>query len=175
MKSFLTGADAARLEFDAAFAAPPAVAAEENVRLLAFRAGDDVFALRLSELAGLHQGRRIVTVPSRTPGVLGMVGLRGRLVPVFSLPRLLGYAEGGEPRWLAACAGGREPIALSFEHLDGYREVPRSALLMTERTAPGSTVPRAHTAELARLGGVLVPVVSIASILETLAKKEPTP
>ena len=169
MTSVLTGADAARLEFDAAFAAPPALAAEENVRLLAFRAGDDVFALRLGELAGLHQGRRIVTVPSRTPGVLGMVGLRGRLVPVFSLPRLLGSAADGEPRWLAACAG-REPIALSFQHLDGYREVPRSALL-----APESTVPRAHTAELARLGGALVPVVSIASILETLAKKEPTP
>jgi chemotaxis signal transduction protein len=116
-----------RREFDEAFALPARTQAQELEDLLAIRVGPDGYAIRSRELSGIAAIRKISPLPSRMPELLGLVGVRGVLVPVFGLAGLLGYDPGPEPvRWLAL-VGREEPIALAFHALEGYRTVAKSA------------------------------------------------
>ena len=135
-----------REEFDRAFAALPAppVSTEE---LLALRVGGGSYAVRLRDVAELVAGHPLSRLPSTTPHLLGLAGVRAQLsggvVPVFSLASLLG-AEGGPPRgegretprWLLLCFA-QEPVALAFDGFEGHLRLPASALMDMD-DAPGT-------------------------------------
>ncbi len=157
--------EALRAAFDAAFAAPPAGARRDLVPLLVIRAGGEAIAVRVLETAGLLPARLIVPAPSRRPEVLGVCGHRGAVLPVFSLARLLGVADGGEPpRWMLLAGREEERVALAFDVLDGHVLVAPSALQRAAGQGPG------HLAEIAELGGAGRPVVSIPSVLRAITE-----
>jgi chemotaxis signal transduction protein len=59
---------------------------------------------------------------------LGVAGIRGDIVPVFSLSTFLGYGQDHEdPTWTVLC-GGEHPVGLGFAELDGYLRLPKSAV-----------------------------------------------
>lgn len=120
-------AAALRRAFDETFAAAPHEAATPTDAFLAVRVAGDPFAIRLSEIALIAATPRIVAVPSRNPAALGVAGLRGSLVAVYSLARLLGY-DGGRAshRWIAVAAGV-DAVALAFDEIDAFVRAPRDA------------------------------------------------
>jgi chemotaxis signal transduction protein len=156
-----------RRAFDMGFALPPKAEREEPENLLAIRVAGERFALRVSELAGLQPQQRIVPLPGARAGLLGLAGVRGRLVPVYSLASLLGYSSDAldETRWLAV-VGSNEPIALAFAQFDGHRQPPRSDLL---------SLPAAETRddrrEVVRLEGAAVPLVHLPSLIQRIHQK----
>lgn len=122
-----------RAEFDLAFAEPAARNDAELVDLLAIRVGTGAYAARLAEVSGVYAQKKIVALPARVPELLGVVGLREGIVPVYSLRSLLGYAREEQPsRWILV-AGKAEPVALCFDALEGYVRVPKSELAATVR------------------------------------------
>ncbi|WP_438030043.1 chemotaxis protein CheW [Sorangium sp. So ce233] len=127
--------DELRAAFDASFAAPALTRAEEPARALAIRAGDRRLVARIEELAAVEPCRRIVPLAGGPPGLLGLAGLRGRLVAVYDLAALVGgrpragTADGGAaagpaPRWLLVCAESPE-IALAIDEIEGHARLPR--------------------------------------------------
>jgi len=117
-----------RQAFDRTFALPPSVASPEAEDLLTIRVAGDPYAIRLLDIAEIVTERSVVSVPTVTPDLLGLAGIRGGIVPVFSLSSILGYApDSGSPRWMIIC-GSEEPIALAFSDFDGYLRLPASAL-----------------------------------------------
>ena len=124
-----------RREFDAAFAAPAEVDERTRIEILVVRVGPDPHAIRLSEIRGLHSDRRITPVPGPLPELLGLVGLRGAIAPVYDLRLLLGYGAGLPPRWLVVAMPG--PIGLAFEHLDGHAVVAPDAIVAEPGSGPG--------------------------------------
>jgi len=116
-----------RREFDERFAAPVVESEEGLSDLLLIRVCDDVHALRTSELSGVRAAGKTTPLPSSQPALLGMISLRGELVPVFDLPLLLGYEASSEPiRWLAL-VGKDEPVALGFHAIVEFRKLPAEA------------------------------------------------
>src|ERR1700748_3867166 len=110
---------ALRAAFDGAFAEPPPRGEEALEKFLAVRAGGGLFAFRLAEIAGVAVDRKLTPLPSPVPELLGLTGLRGRLVPVYSLTALLGGApESAAGRWLVLVADGH--VALATEGVAGY-------------------------------------------------------
>ena len=99
--SVVATAAALRRLFDESFAAPAASMTQRLEDLLAIRVGTDPYALRLSEIAGLHVGVRIVPVPSPAAQLLGIVGIRGMMSPVYDLAALLRYPSGKAARQVA--------------------------------------------------------------------------
>jgi len=128
-----------RRRFDAVFAAPPAPRAAAITSFLGLRIGGDGFVLRIQALSGLAAARTIVPLPGAAPAMLGLAGIRGLVVPVFSLSALMGYGS-QPPRWFALCAGqGGDTIAFSFSDFDGYLEA-----LVSDVRADDSIEPREH-------------------------------
>lgn len=157
-----------RRVFDQARAAPFSSGAEEQTEdLLAIRVSRDAYAIRVREISGLATDRRLIAFPSPIPGLLGVAGIRGALVPVYSLAMLLGYnAETERTRWLALC-GTEEPVALVFSDFEGYVRVPLTQLYAAEQ----KDVTRTHVQHVARTTDMVRAVVSIPLIRKTIQRR----
>jgi purine-binding chemotaxis protein CheW len=153
-------AEALRRAFDAAFAAPRPAARDALVPLLALRVGGEPMAVRVLELDGLVQARKIVAMPSRRPELLGISGLRGAVLSIYGLARLLGRADDGDPRWIAVARGG-ERIGLAIATLEGH------LLVRPQELSPVDTggEARPHVREILRRDQGSRPVLSVPSLV----------
>jgi chemotaxis signal transduction protein len=159
------GASAAELgrAFDGAFAEPLRAASDDRENLLGLRAGGVSYAVRLGEIAGLLRGLTIVPVPGPLPELLGVAGLRGGVVPIYSLRVLLGYPAAAEsPGWIAL-AGGDAGVGLGFDEFEGYLRVARS-----EIAARGAEAARTHVGESVRVASALRGLVSVPSLVSAI-------
>jgi chemotaxis signal transduction protein len=158
-------AEALRRQFDAAFAAPPRAGRDARVALLEIRVGGEPMALRVLELAGLVQARPVTAVPSRRRELLGVAGLRGAIVPVWSLARLLGRGEDPAPAWIALAGGGA--VGLAVAALDAHLLVAPASLAPV---AAGQGAPR-HVRELLRREGRPMPVLDVPSLVRAITEE----
>jgi purine-binding chemotaxis protein CheW len=154
--------------FDQTYTIPAASqAAEQMENLLSIRVAGDPYAIKVSEISGLVNNRKTIAFPSRVPELLGVAGIRGGLVPVYSLPALLGYShDAGQPRWLALC-GSEEPVGLAFGDFEGYLRVPQAQLHATEQKDDT----RAHPKRVLRMADMVRAVVSIPYLLEMIKRR----
>lgn len=151
-----------RREFDAAFSLPLREAARDTEDLLEIRVAGRPYALRVAELGGVSAGNRITPVPSGQAALLGLVGIRGVLVPVFDLARLLGESAPDEvPRWVALSRGD-SPVGLAFAAVEGHVPVGPDALQASEGAS------HALVSQLVRSEAGLRPVVSVGRVLSLL-------
>jgi purine-binding chemotaxis protein CheW len=149
-----------RRAFDEAFASPPAVAAEQVEDMLLVRIAGDPYALRSRELSGLATGRKVTPVSARRAEFLGVAGIRGAVVPVYSLVVLLGYgAPPASSRWLAL-VGSKETVGLALQDFDGFVRVGKEDVHLA-----GETFARPHVRDVARVGDLPRPVIDMASVL----------
>jgi purine-binding chemotaxis protein CheW len=158
-------AAALREAFDRSFAAvrPPDPPPVED--LLAIRIGAEPYALRLSEIAGLHPDRRITPLPGGVPSLRGIAAFRGVIVPVYDLAAWLGHPQEEAVRWLALAAS--EPIAFAFAVVDGHLRVAHDAIV------PNRAGERAHrhVREFARVAEQAVcPIVHLPSIIDAVRR-----
>jgi chemotaxis signal transduction protein len=158
-----------RRAFDLSFSLLPNEHLEAFEELLIVRVKGDPYAIRLREIAGIVKDRTVVPVPTARGDVLGLVGIRGAFVPVFSLASLLGYAVDDvvvdDVPWMVLC-GVDEPIALAFSSFDGYRRVATAAIHTDENVGEGQE----HPHEVARLDGGVRPVIRISLIAATIRR-----
>jgi chemotaxis signal transduction protein len=157
-----------RNEFDRARAIPASSETVEQIEnLLAIRVSGDAFAIKISEISGLAADKKIVAFPSPIPELLGVAGIRGRLVPVYSLPALLGYRSSADQgRWLALC-GAEEPVGLAINDFEGYLRVPLAQVYAAEKTDLVST----HVTQVVRASDMVRAVVSIPLMIEFIQRR----
>jgi chemotaxis signal transduction protein len=156
-----------RRRFDESFAAPAESRPERVQDLLAIRVGTDPYALRLSEIAGLHAGLKIVPVPSPAAQLLGIVGMRGMMAPIYDLAALLGYPAVATPRWIAF-ARGRHAVGFGIENFESHLQVPDALLMQSEGEGAGMVVAGQHLRGTVRVDGVLRPIIHMASMVAML-------
>jgi chemotaxis signal transduction protein len=129
-----------RRHFDQAFAEPHRPPPAASVDLLALRLSGRRYAIRQDQVSGLVARRPVIALPSSHPHLLGLAGVRGVLVPVFSLAGLMGATASGERAdWLVLC-GHDEPVGLAFQDLDRYVRVPLTALHVGRDGGPGQAI-----------------------------------
>jgi chemotaxis signal transduction protein len=165
----VTGNKAAELRqaFDLSFAVPPPQTSQEIENLLSIRVAGDPYAIRLCEIGGIVTGRKVIAIPAAALDFLGLVGIRGGIVPVFGLASILGYSEPPESlRWMIRC-GIDDPVALAFSDFDGYLRLPKSCLYTHEDIY----APRQHVNQVARTETGIRAVISIPLILATIRNR----
>lgn len=116
----MTRASELRDAFDRGFAAAPAIDRGTGHQLLRIELAGEPYALVLAELSSLHVDLEIVPVPARTPALLGVIALRGAIVPAYDLRRLLGLAATRPPRWFVVVGAS----AFAFDQFTGHFSVP---------------------------------------------------
>ena len=156
-----------RAAFDTAFARPLEAPARDTVALLALRAGGEPVAVRVLETAGLMAARLVVPVPSPRPELLGVSGIRGAVVPISSLARLLGGADDGAPRWIVLAAAGGERVGLAVAAFERHLVVPAARL----RPAAGAGGVAGHAPELLQGEGAATPVLSVPSLVREITRR----
>jgi purine-binding chemotaxis protein CheW len=151
--------------FDGAFAEPLRPRQSGGTDLLAVRLGGERWTIPLTSISGLHSDKKITPLPGITPGLLGLAGFRGVLVPVYDLAARIGLAPVTSPRWMVLAAA--RPIAFAFAELDGHL-----------RSEAGGIVPLgaqggpAWTAGFVELGGEKRPVLHLPAILDLIPKRK---
>jgi purine-binding chemotaxis protein CheW len=155
-----------REAFDLTFASlPPPL--EEVDDILTIRVAGDPYAIRLSEMAGLIEGRKVVPILSVTADLLGLAGIRGGLVPVFGLASILGCRQApGSPRWMILC-GVEEPIALAFADFENYLRVPKSS--SHEDGNPSAT--SRYVRQAVSIQGIVRAVIAIPAIVAAIRSR----
>lgn len=173
-------ADTLRRAFDASFAvAPPEPV--PFVDLLEIRVDAQIVALRVAELRSLHVAGRIVTFPGAPPELLGLAGVRGRVLPVFDLGALFGRAATTAPRWLAVT--GSPAAALAFARFERQVRVPACSVVPSvaarqpgeaeSASAFGAAAFVAAVVEIDRgtAGARTIPVVDLSAIGAELGRR----
>ncbi len=157
-----------RNTFDRSYSLPPSSPGSEQIEnLLAIRLAGNPYAIRVTEITGLANDRKTVALPSPIPELLGVAGIRGGLVPIYSLAALLGYARDvAQARWLALC-GNEDQIGLGFSNLEGYLRVPAAQVY----AAPQENITRGHVKDVARVGDIVRAVLSIPSLVEMIQRR----
>lgn len=157
-----------RKAFDKGYALPPpALASEQMESLLAIRLAGDPYAIRVSQITGLVADKKVIVVPSPIPWLLGMAGIRGTLVPVYSLASVVcNDRDMGHARWLAVYER-EEPVGLAFSDFEGYLKV-----LSTQICPAGQNhAIREHVQDAVRTGEVVRAIVNIPSVVETIKRR----
>jgi hypothetical protein len=150
-----------RRAFDRSFSESVGSSTEVVCDLLAIRVAGDAYALRLDEVGGLFVDRIVTPLPSPVPELLGIVGFRAALAPVYDLPALLGYAGSEALRWMVSTAGVGG-VALAFHQFEEHLRIPRSALAADRSGA------HRHVREVAHAGGATRPVIHLPSVVEAI-------
>lgn len=120
--------------FDQSFARPSEEPRGDDEGLLALRVGGEAHAFKLRQVAGVVAIPPLVSLPGQLPEFLGLCGVRGAVIPAYSLAALLGYERPATPpRWLALCGRGEDVIGLAFDDFEGCLRVPTEDLRAVAR------------------------------------------
>lgn len=155
-----------RADFDRTFAEAPQIGEKGEHSFLAITLGEGLFALELSEVAGIYSNKKIVRIPSVAAGLLGIAGFRGTILPVYDLAALIGVAPLEAPRWMAVAA--KVGIAVAFSAFEGHLRVTPNEIALNESKEGG----REYIARLLRTPEGIRGVISLASALANITRTE---
>ena len=155
---------ALRQAFDDTFADAAATDPAPLDDLLAIRINGRGFALRLSEVSGLFVDRGVTRLPTTVPELLGIMTVRGALVPVYDLAALLGWPASTQPRWLVIATGTR--VGFAFDQLDGHLRIPRQSIIARDDASA-----LRHADAIVKLDEGPRPIVSLPSVLDAIASR----
>lgn len=151
--------------FDQTFAEAPPVEGRPHDDLLAVSVAGDPYAIRLPEVAGLVSDSKITWLPGSDAALLGLMGLRGTLVPVYDLRLVLGYPRAPVPRWFLIAAVTQ--VALAFDRFEGHLRVAREAVSPDAAPRAANQSPYLH--EVVRIDQLVRPVIHLPSVLNQIA------
>lgn len=126
----LSRADDLKQEFDRTFAALHVTKEDRSEDLLAITLFGSKYALKLGDVSGIYSNRKIARIPAARPGLLGIAGFRGAILPVYDLGALIGLPASVKPKWLAVVRAG--DVAVAFEAFDGHLRVPAHTIAANE-------------------------------------------
>jgi chemotaxis signal transduction protein len=155
---------ALRKDFDRTFAAAPVTVEDTRESVLLIQAGGDPYALRLPQVAALFADKRVTWLPGSVPELLGVVAVRGAILPVYDLGALLGYPASTAPRWFVTASAAPGGVALAFDRFDGHRRVAREEI--SDARAESHT---RHVREVVRVDGSARPLVDVSSVVDAIA------
>ncbi|MBB3197177.1 chemotaxis protein CheW [Roseateles terrae] len=128
--------------------------------VLGIRIAGEPFALSLDELAGLLTAQTPAPYPADAPALIGLIGHRGQVLPLYDLRAWLGRGLSSSVRWWAVLRSS--PVALAVEDFDGQWRVPPEDRLQQADSHEG--VGRWTL----RCNGDLRPLIALVPLVERL-------
>lgn len=136
---------------------------ERGVQVVVFRLGGELHACDVLRVEEVVTGERVHPLPDVPPPVLGVIRLRGALLPVVDVAPALGLRlrETDTPGVLVLeGAGGRLGVAV-----DEVREVATLPASSIQAAPVRGADEEEHVQGVARVGGTLVALLDLARLL----------
>lgn len=116
----------------------PRPAANAVIRACTFRIGRDSFAIEAASVTEVIRGGRLTRVPRAPSVVLGLVHLRGRIVPVIDLAaRLAVESTGGDAGAHLVVRLGEDSYGLLVDEMLDVVDIPADRIERPRTTSAG--------------------------------------
>ncbi len=141
---------------------------EEEIRVCLFSMGEDLFALPVEMLTEILISQKIFPVPTTPPHVLGVMNLRGNIVPIVDIRPALSLPRQSTPGQIAIIKQGTVIIGIVVDNVSEVVSVPVSRVLAipADTAGPaGKSRSRFLKAIIQREGGVAA-LLDVKRILE---------
>lgn len=104
--------------------------AEEIVELLVFGLFDEEYAFKVSELEEIIRPQHITYIPKTPEYLLGVTSLRGRIIPIIDLKKMLFLTGNGEStkQKIIILKGKKGSIGVRVDRISGVVRLPVSKL-----------------------------------------------
>lgn len=102
---------------------------EEEVRVCLFRIGEDSYAIPVEALTEIIITQKLFPVPT-TPGhVLGVINLRGNIIPIVDIRPVLALPQQGISGQIAVLRHNQIPLGIVVDAVVEVASVPKSRFL----------------------------------------------
>jgi purine-binding chemotaxis protein CheW len=137
------------------------VTGEAAVRVVVFRLGGELHACDVRRVEEVVEGARVHPLPDIPPPVLGVIRVRGALLPVLDVAPALGLrlSAGGTPAVLVV-ERGDDRVGVAVDEVREVATLPASAI----QAAP-LREDEEHVTGVARIGGTLVALLDLARLI----------
>ncbi len=124
-----------------ALARPPerAAVAEASLEVLEFQLAQERYALETSYVREVHPLKNLTPLPCTPPFVLGIVNVRGRILPVLNLKKFFGLPDNGltDLHRIILVGGNGLELGLLADISVGVRSIPVDSLQASLPTLTG--------------------------------------
>jgi purine-binding chemotaxis protein CheW len=140
---------------------------------LQFRAGASAYGLPVTSVVEIIRVVAFAPVPDPSPDLLGMINLRGRVIPVFDLARSLGDGERALTlrMYVVIAEVGGEAVGVLVDDVLDVVTVPDDGYQVSRTLAGGS----AFTAGVARVGAGMLTILNLSPLLDRAPAGAPAP
>lgn len=147
-----------RRAFDRSFADAPRPPRDEFIDLLAVLIGGDPYAIALAEVSALLADASVTPLPTTVAELAGIAAIRGAIVPIYDLRRLLGYGPRPSSRWVVLSTAATR-VGFTFDAFDRHLRVARADLAPADAAARS----KRHVTHVVRADDVVRPVLALSS------------
>jgi purine-binding chemotaxis protein CheW len=109
---------------------PTGTVQQKVIEIVEFLLGKEVYAFEITNLREVVLLTGVTYIPKSPPFVLGVINLRGRIVPVIDLKAFIGVSSPTLPVFNKAIILQSEAVVVGFpaDEVTGAKEVPTSSL-----------------------------------------------
>jgi len=132
-------------------------------QLLAFALEGQKYALSLSSVEKVFRAVEITPLPKAPAIVLGIINVRGRVIPVVDIRKRFGFPEReiGVSDHLIVAQTPRRDVALVADRVDGVIEIDGREITRAEQILPNAQ----HVTGVVKLAGDLLLIHDLAGFL----------
>ena len=111
---------------------------DEEIRVCLFSIGEDSYAIPVDMLTEIIIPQKIFPVPTTPPHVLGVINLRGNIVPIVDIRPALSLPRQSTPGQIAIIKHGSITLGIVVDNVSEVVAVPESSLMAIPARMPCS-------------------------------------
>jgi purine-binding chemotaxis protein CheW len=127
------------------------------------RAADEQYALPVEAALEVAELGDVTPVPGARASIIGVRNLRGQVIPVVDLARMLDVPRDGAPQRVVIAEDGGRKAGLAVDEVIGVEALP----------PPSEDVDSPHVSRAALVDGALVGLLDLPSILDAVQGSAP--
>ncbi len=138
------------------------VVPEEEMRVCLFSMGGDFYAIPVELLTEIIISQKIFPVPTTPPHVLGVINLRGNIVPIVDIRSALSLPRQSLPSQIAILKNQEVTLGIVVDNVSEVISVPVSSVL----AIPAETNPQAGKSRSRFLKSIIQREEAVAALLD---------